>query len=55
MEDMQEEISNTKELSRQVKRIKIIKDNEKRLGAEIGTVFCEFHEKKDAQAILNKL
>ena len=53
-EDMQEEIKNTK-LSKPVKRIKIIKVNEQRLGAEVGSVFCEFHDKKDAQAIVNKL
>lgn len=55
LEDMQVEIGSSKGLTKPVKRIKVIKDSEARLGAETGSVFCEFHNKNDSQLILNKL
>lgn len=37
------------------KRVKIVTEEEQRLGAETGSVFCEFRDKKDAQKALIKL
>lgn len=53
-EDMMYEINRTKGLSKNVKRIKVIQESEQRLGAETGSVFCEFQNKNDAQLIVNK-
>lgn len=42
-------------ISNQFKRIKVVRNGEERLGAEVGSIFCEFKDKKDAQQIVNKL
>lgn len=55
LDDMTQEINGTSGISKPVKRIKIINESEQRLGAETGSVFCEFQNKKDAQLIINKL
>ncbi len=37
------------------KRIRIIRSGEERLGAEVGSVFVEFRDKKSAEAALKKI
>ena len=46
-EDMTGEIMKADGIG-QLKRIKVVRDSEQRLGAEAGSVFCEFKDKKDA-------
>lgn len=50
-EDMEAEFSKVPHL----KRIKIIRNNEERLGAETGCVFVEFRDKRSAEQGLNLL
>lgn len=38
-----------------LKRIKIVRNGEDRLGAEVGSIFVEFGDKKSAQIALDKL
>jgi len=38
-----------------LKRIKIVRNGEERLGAEVGSIFVEFGEKKSAQIAVDKL
>jgi hypothetical protein len=37
------------------KRIKIVRNGEERLGAEVGSIFAEFLDKRSAQTALDKL
>lgn len=50
-EDMEEEFIKIPHL----KRIKIIRNGEERLGAEVGSVFVEFRDKKSAEIALKKM
>jgi RNA recognition motif-containing protein len=50
-EDMEDEFLKIPHL----KRIKIIRNGEERLGAEVGSVFVEFRDKKSAEAALKKI
>lgn len=50
-EDMEDEFSKIPHL----KRIKIIRNGEERLGAEVGSVFVEFRDKKSAEIALKKI
>lgn len=50
-EDMEDEFIKIPHL----KRIKIIRNGEERLGAEVGTVFVEFRDKKSAEIALKKM
>ena len=38
-----------------LKRIKIVRNGEERLGAEVGSVFVEFRDKRSAEAALKKI
>ena len=38
-----------------LKRIKVIRNGEERLGAEVGSVFVEFRDKKSAEIALKKI
>ena len=38
-----------------LKRIKVIRNGEERLGAEVGSVFVEFRDKKSAEVALKKM
>jgi len=38
-----------------LKRLKIVRNGEERLGAEVGSVFVEFSDKKGAQQAIDKL
>jgi RNA recognition motif-containing protein len=50
-EDMENEFSKVPHL----KRIRIIRNGEERLGAEVGSVFVEFRDKKSAELALKKI
>lgn len=50
-EDMEDEFLKIPHL----KRIKIIRNGEERLGAEVGSVFVEFRDKKSAEIALKKI
>ena len=50
-EDMEEEFTKIPHL----KRIKIIRNGEEKLGAEVGSVFVEYRDKKSAEAALKKI
>lgn len=50
-EDMEDEFSKVPHL----KRIKVIRNGEERLGAEVGSVFVEFRDKKSAEVALKKM
>ncbi|TNV79878.1 hypothetical protein FGO68_gene15484 [Halteria grandinella] len=50
-EDMEEEFGKIPHL----KRIKIIRNGEERLGAEVGCVFVEFRDKRSAECALKKM
>lgn len=50
-EDMEDEFAKIPHL----KRIKIIRKEEEKLGAEVGCVFVEFRDKKSAEAALKKI
>lgn len=50
-EDMDEEFNKIPHL----KRIKVIRNGEERLGAEVGSVFVEFRDKKSAEIALKKI
>lgn len=50
-EDMEDELSEIPHF----KRIKVIRDGEERLGAEVGCIFAEFGDKKSAEAALSLL
>ena len=50
-EDMEEEFNKIPYL----KRIKIIRNGEEKLGAEVGSVFVEFRDKKSAEVALKKM
>lgn len=50
-EDMEDELSEIPHF----KRIKVIRNGEERLGAEVGCIFAEFNEKKSAEAALGLL
>jgi len=38
-----------------LKRIKIVRNGEEKLGAEVGSVFVEFRDKKSAEIALKKM
>lgn len=48
---MQEELSQIGELS----RIKVIRNGEEKLGAEVGSIFVEFDQKKHGEITCQKL
>lgn len=50
-EDMEDEFAKIPHL----KRIKIVRNGEERLGAEVGSVFVEFRDKKSAELALKKI
>jgi hypothetical protein len=50
-EDMEDELSEIPHF----KRIKVIRNGEERLGAEVGCIFGEFNDKKSSQVALNLL
>jgi hypothetical protein len=50
-EDMEEEFGKIPHL----KRIKIVRNGEERLGAEVGSVFVEFRDKRSAECALKKM
>ena len=50
-EDMEEEFIKIPHL----KRIKIVRNGEEKLGAEVGSVFVEFRDKKSAEIALKKM
>ena len=50
-EDMENEFSKVPHL----KRIRIVRNGEERLGAEVGSVFVEFRDKKSAELALKKI
>jgi RNA recognition motif-containing protein len=50
-EDMEDEFAKIPHL----KRIKIVRNGEERLGAEVGCVFVEFRDKRSAEAALKKI
>ena len=50
-EDMEDELSEIPHF----KRIKVIRNGEERLGAEVGSIFAEFNDKKSSQVALNLL
>ena len=51
LEDMEDELSPIPHF----KRLKIVRNGEERLGAEVGSIFAEFLDKKSAQIALDKL
>ena len=50
-EDMEDELAPIPHF----KRLKIVRNGEERLGAEVGSIFAEFLDKKSAQIALDKL
>jgi RNA recognition motif-containing protein len=50
-EDMEDEFSKIPHL----KRIRIVRNGEERMGAEVGSVFVEFRDKRSAEIALKKI
>lgn len=50
-EDMEDEFNKIPHL----KRIRIVRNGEEKLGAEVGSVFVEFRDKKSAEIALKKI
>ena len=51
LEDMEDELEEIPNL----KRIKIVRNGQEKLGAEVGSIFVEFLTTKSAQAAMDKL
>ena len=54
-EEMLEDLENEFSVIPHLKRIKIIRNKEEKLGAEVGSVFIEFRDKKSAELALKKV
>jgi RNA recognition motif-containing protein len=54
-EDLYEDMQNEFEKIPHLKRVKVIRNGEERLGAEVGSVFVEFRDKKSAELGLKNM
>lgn len=48
-EDLYEDMENEFQKIPHLKRVKVVRNGEERLGAEVGSVFVEFRDKKSAE------